>query len=341
MILLSILLFVSNNIFPGAMWDAVSFLIVNVCVCLLFITAFGIIKNSNKNYFYFKLVWMQEMMIILGLLGLGLGYTFMLSGMLVPAPPGVDPTSQLISGVAISLITVVYGFVGAVIFYLIQKYYEFKNYKYEAIEIFTPKEGLQFQSLIYFTIFVGIFLFSCYRAILSAGVQLKNIFTFEALIFFICINILFIFLYKGNYLDLLKNIFWYSQKSKNIIRYNIIFIRNMKKITSMVMTLILIIMPIVLLAAFSIGPQEMDFPENNDSFVYVHLNVLINILIYYVITTVMIIIMNVFEGREVSNLYILTGEISTGNRFYVITYILPPALLLYITLLITLVWTTL
>ena len=55
----------------------------------------------------------------------------------------------------------------------------------------------------------------------------------------------------------------------------------------------------------------------------------------------MIIIMNVFEGREVSNLYILTGEISTGNRFYVITYILPPALLLYITLLITLVWTTL
>ena len=38
--------------------------------------------------------------------------------------------------------------------YLIQKYYEFKGDTNEKIEIVVPKEGMQFQSIIYFIIFL-------------------------------------------------------------------------------------------------------------------------------------------------------------------------------------------
>ena len=96
----------------------------------------------------------------------------------------------------------------------------------------------------------------------------------------------------------------------------------MKKILSMVICLILIITPLVVLAALGL-------PNNID----VILLVIENILIYYVIITLLILITNIIEAKEVGKLYLLIGEISFGNRFFVITYILPPAIILYIILL--------
>ena len=104
----------------------------------------------------------------------------------------------------------------------------------------------------------------------------------------------------------------------------------MKKILSMVICLILIITPLVVLAALGL-------PNNID----VILLVIQNILIYYVIITLLILITNIIEAKEVGKLYLLIGEISLGNRFFVITYILPPAILLYIILMLTIYWTTL
>ena len=334
MILLSILLFEKANIRPGAIWDAISFVIVNIGAYVLFMIAFGNVKKSNTDFFYYKLIWMQDMLVILGLLGIGFGFVFMVLGMLIPPPAGVDPTAKLIGSMAIALITVVYGFVGAMAFYLIQKYYEFKGNTNEKIEIVVPKEGIQFQSIIYFIIFLFIILSACYIGARDAGTEIKNIFTFDAFIVVSCLNIIFIFLYKGNFLKLLKNIFWFSYDTDNLIRYNIKFIRDIKKIASMIMALILIMTPIVLLASFSMPPQE-----NGHS--VASLIVFINILIYYIAIILKIIIINVIEAREVSKLYLVTGEISSSDRYYTITYILPPAILLYITLMLTVYWTTL
>ena len=52
MILLSILLLAKNNIFPGAIYDLLSFSIVNIGAYLLFMVAFGIVKKSNSDFFY-------------------------------------------------------------------------------------------------------------------------------------------------------------------------------------------------------------------------------------------------------------------------------------------------
>ena len=120
--------FLSISIFPKAdlgienLWDGTSLLLVNVSAYLLFMLVFGFIKKSTLDFFYFKLIWIQEIFIILGFLGLGVGFIFMVLSMLIPPLPGVDPTSKLVSSMAIALITVVYGFIGAVVYYLIQKY---------------------------------------------------------------------------------------------------------------------------------------------------------------------------------------------------------------------------
>ena len=335
-ILLSILLFVTNGIFPGAIWDSISFIIVNIAACLLFMTAFGFIKQGNINLLYYKLIWMQDNLIILGFLGLGLGFVFMLLGMFVPPPPGVDPTAKLVGSLAIAMITVVYGFVGASVFYLIQKYYEFKDDHDGDDKLLIPKEGFQLHAVIYLIIFLVIILFASYRGSLDAGTSLKNIFTLDAIIFVICINIIFILLYKGNYLKLLRNIFWYSSESETIIQYNIKFIRSMKKITSIIISIILIITPIVLLASFGIPPEEHKFGWGESASV-----VFIKVVTYYIYMILMIIIMNIIEAREICKLYLINGKVYVADRFYVITYIIPPALFLYTTLMITIYWTTL
>ena len=336
LILISIPLFSSINLRVSAMNDPISFYLVNIAACLLFMTAFGFIKQGNINLLYYKLIWMQDNLIILGFLGLGLGFVFMLLGMFVPPPPGVDPTAKLVGSLAIAMITVVYGFVGASVFYLIQKYYEFKDEHNDENKLITPKEGLQLHAIIYLIMFFAIIFIASYIGSLDAGTSLINIFTLDAIIFVICINIIFILLYKDNYLKLLRNVFWYIPESEATILYNIKFIRSIKKITSIIISIILIITPILLLASLSIPPDEHEFSWGESASV-----VFIKVLIYYIYMILMIIIMNIIEAREICKLYLANGKVYAADRFYVITYIIPPAIFLYITLMITLYWSTL
>ena len=53
-----------------------------------------------------------------GMIGTLFGLIFMLGGMAMPTPPGVDPTAALISNMAIALITTLYGALFAFFFYL-------------------------------------------------------------------------------------------------------------------------------------------------------------------------------------------------------------------------------
>jgi len=65
LILISIPLFSSINLRASAMNDMISFLFVNIAACFLFMTAFGFIKKGDVNLFYYKLIWMQDILIIL------------------------------------------------------------------------------------------------------------------------------------------------------------------------------------------------------------------------------------------------------------------------------------
>ena len=56
-----------EEIFYGALWDAISFQIVYISAIILYLMTFIQTKNSSKNFFIYKLMWLQEMFIISGL----------------------------------------------------------------------------------------------------------------------------------------------------------------------------------------------------------------------------------------------------------------------------------
>ena len=242
-------------------------------------------------------------------------------------PPGVDPSAATISNMAISLITLMYGFLAAASFYLIQKFYEMKRDKIEKVEIKTPKEGFLIPSFIYFLLFI-IFEF---LAISIGGADIggfADIISFESLICVIILFLIFFLFYNGDSpINLIKDICWYvPDKEKNIL-YNLNFIRNMKKIAAIIVGVSLLCAPIIMLAALAF-PSEENNSLGWNSFTFSGLENG-SIIFFWVLN--FIILLTIIEGREASKLYFITGKISAGDRFYSIKYILAPAFLLFFT----------
>ena len=312
-----------EEIFYGALWDAISFQIVYISAVLLYLMTFIRTKNSSKNFFIYKLMWLQEMFIISGLSGTIIGFVFTLISIGFPPDPGVDPTMTLISNLAISMITIVYGFMGALTVYLIQKYYEMKHVKTDNINVEKPREGFLISSLICFLLLVGFTGLAIQLGTQHIG-GIKLLFSSDSIIYHITILIIFILFYRGNsFINLIKNLFWYVPDTETNIIKNLKYIRDMKKILAMIICIALLCAPIVMLASFSFPSEVVD---NTGPFLGLKNGGLQFMWILY-----FIILLTIIEGREVSKLYFETGEISAGDRFYSIKYILAPSFLLFFT----------
>ena len=310
----------------SAIWDALSFQIVYISAILLFFMTFIRTKKSSKDFFIYKLIWLQEMFIISGLSGTMFGFVLTLNAMEMEMTPGVDPIAVLISNLAISMITIVYGFMGAVTVYLIQKYHEMNIDKKDDNIVEKPKKGFLFSSLIYFlivvvftglAIYIGSGYFGGVRILASPG----------SLIYIVTILIIFIFFYKGNsIINLIKNLFWYIPDQVKNIEYNLKYIRDMKKILAMIISVSFLCAPIVMLVALTMPTEENIFGWNSNIFIGLK-----NGGLQFMWVLDFIFLLNIIEGREVSKLYFETGKISAGDRFYSIKYILAPSFLLFIT----------
>ena len=310
----------------GAIWDVISFQIVYISAILLFLMAFIRTKKSSKDFFIYKLIWLQEMFIISGLSGTIIGFVLTLNAMEMEMTTGVDPMAALISNLAISMITIVYGFMGAVTVYLIQKYHEMNIDKKDYNIVEKPKEGFLFSSLIYFLI-VGIFTFLSIAIGSADSGGIKVLASSGSLIYIVTILIIFIFFYKGNsIINLIKNLFWYAPDTENNIEYNLKYIRDMKKILAMIISVSFLCAPIVMLVALTMPAEENIFGWNSNIFIGLK-----NGGLQFMWVLNFIFLLNIIEGREVSKLYFETGKISTGDRFYSIKYILAPSFLLFFT----------
>ncbi len=317
---------------PGgfsAIWDVISFQIVYISAILLFLITFIGTKISSKSFFIYKLIWLQEMFIISGLSGTILGFVLTLNAMEMEMIPGVDPMAALISNLAISMITIVYGFMGAVTVYLIQKYHEMNIDKKDDNIVEKPKEGFLFSSLIYFLI-VGAF---TGLGIVIGSADIGGIVVLVSpgsLIYIVTILIIFIFFYKGNsIINLIKNLFWYIPDTEKNIIYNLKYIRNMKKIVAMIICISLLCAPIVMLASLGLPPDET--ANLGWGIMILPFIGLKNGGLQFMWILDFIFLLNIIEGREVSKLYFISGKISAGDRFYSIKYILTPTFLLFFT----------
>ena len=90
----------------GSLWDAISLAI--VVVPAYFLTA-----AAANSYVFFNdkksVILFGDLALGFGLVGVMLGLIFMLAGMTLEPVQGVDPMASVISNVAISLITLLYG----------------------------------------------------------------------------------------------------------------------------------------------------------------------------------------------------------------------------------------
>ena len=314
---------------PGgfsAIWDVISFQIVYISAILLFLITFIGTKISSKSFFIYKLIWLQEMFILSGLSGTIIGFVLTLNSMEMEMAPGVDPMAGLISNLAISMITLIYGFSGAFAVYLIQKYHEMKPDKMENVDIEKPKTGFLFSSILFFILFIVLNGLAIYLGSENVG-GIKVLFSSESLIYIVTVLIILIIFYKGNsFINLIKNLFWYAPDTENNIIYNLKYIRNIKKILAMIISVSFLCAPIVMLVAFVMPPEDNMFGWSTNMFLGLK-----NGGLQFMWILDFIFLLNIIEGREVTKLYFETGKISAGDRFYSIKYILAPAFLLFFT----------
>ena len=302
----------------GSLWDGISFIIVYISAILLFVMAFIGTKKSSKSFFIYKLIWLQEMFIISGLSGTIIGFVLTLNSMELASLPGTDPTMSLISNLAIAMITMLYGFMGALTVYLIQKYYEMKHDKTDNINVEKPKEGFLILSLICFLLIGGFTGGAMYMGSINMG-GVTVLFSSDSFIYHITILVIFILFYGGNsFINLIKNLFWYIPDTEKNINYNIKYIRDMKKILAMIICIALLCAPIVMLVSFVVEANNPTVGLKNGALQFMW------ILDF-------IILLTIIEGREVTKLYFQTGKINAGDRFYSIKYILAPSFLLFFT----------
>ena len=306
---------------------------------------FSHINKSSINLFLYKLIWLQEIFIFSGIIGTMLGFDITLVAFekevfgtyTYYAPLGSDPTAQLMGSMAIALVTLLYGFLGALSIYLIQKFYEMKSDQIENVEIEKPKEGFLLSSFIYSILFLVIYTVCVYFGCISLGISFFDILLVKDLIPPIILIIIIILFYKGDsFINLIKNLFWYLPDTKKNIEYNLNYIRNMKKIAAMFISVSFLCVPIVMLGSMVwrglaesniLGWNSIPFIGlKNGGFLFLYIMDLI-------------IVLTIIEGREVSKLYFLTGKISSGDRFYSLKYVMAPAFLLFFTFSIGIVLT--
>ena len=91
----------------GSLWDLISLLIVVLPSYLLTAAAYNSYSFFNDKK---ALLLFGNLAVGFGMIGTLFGLIFTLAGMALPPAPGVDPTAAVISNMAISIITLLYGF---------------------------------------------------------------------------------------------------------------------------------------------------------------------------------------------------------------------------------------
>ena len=317
--------FGDNTFYLWGLWDAIGFVIVYVLSLFFYLMTFARAKNSSNKFFIYKLIWLQEIFIIAGILGSIIGFVFFLAASKTEMPPGVDPFAVIVSNLAIIMITILYGFMGALSLYLIQKFHEMKSVIIENHEIAKPKEGFYFSSLVYFILNIISLAFTIYICIDLAG-GANFLVSMNQAIFGVVILILLIMFYRGNsFVGLIKNLFWYIPDTKDNIVYNLKYIREMKKIMAMFIVVSLLCAPIVMMASLAMPPTD------TVNLFGIPFDSLIDGGFQFILVICIILLLNVIEGREATKLYYETGKISAGDRFYSLKYIMVPTFLLIFT----------
>lgn len=311
------------NITPLIFIDLISFGIVILGAFALYYGAFITTGNKGIKLQGFKLRWLQEVLLELGIIGSLIGIALIATGVIIEDMYHFIP--MVGRGLAISLITIFYGFIPALGLYFIEK----RLIATKKDEIFAPrsvKSGFSLRSIVALWFVLGLL----FGAIIVQGINMginpmPMFFNLPVLGLIITSLLISVFIYGGQAtIQALRVPFWRVDENEETLLSTLTAIRGNKRIIALLgllLGLVTIIIGLTMLGA----PTE--------AFI-----VLVNYSSILFWCLLLILFLNLAEGQIVQQIYLQTGEIHYEDRFFIAKFILPSFFFLYFLLWLVLIF---
>ena len=300
--------------------DLISVGIVILSAFALYYGAFITAGNKRIKLQRFKLRWLQEVLLELGIIGTLIGITFIAAaGTTMKDMDRFNPAVG--SGLAVSLITIFYGFIPALGLYFIEK----RLIATKKDEIFAPhsvKSGFSLRSIVGLWFVLGLLFGAINIQGAATGINPMPMFFNRPVLGLIITSLLIsVFIYGGRAtIQALRVPFWRVNENEETLLSTLTAIRGNKRIIAL-LGLLLGLMTI------TIGSKILG--TATEPFI-----VLVNYSSILFWCLLLILFLNLAEGQIVQQIYLQTGEIHHEDRFFIAKFILPSFILLYFLLLL-------
>ena len=315
---------VAANISPLLFIDVISFSIVILSAFALYYGAFITAGNKRIKLQRFKLRWLQEVLLELGIIGTLIGITFIAA--FVTTIKDMDRFIPMVgSGLAVSLTTIFYGFIPALGLYFIEK----RLIATKKDEIFAPhsvKSGFSLRSIVGLWFVLGLL----FGVINLLGIDVgKNpmpmFFNLPVLGLIITSLLISVFIYGGQAtIQALRVPFWRVNENEETLLSTLTAIRGNKRIIALLGLLLGLVTIIIGLKMLGAATEPFIVLVNYSS-----------ILSWCLL---LILFLNLAEGQIAQQIYLQTGEIHYEDRFFIAKFILPSFILLYFLLLLDVIF---
>ena len=213
--------------------DLISFSIVILSAFALYYGAFITAGNKRIKLQRFKLRWLQEVLLELGIIGTLIGITFIAAG--VTTIKDMDRFIPMVgSGLATSLTTIFYGFTPALGLYFIEK----RLIATKKDEIFAPhsvKSGFSLRSIVGLWFVLGLLFGVIYIQGIAVGINPMPMFFNLPVLGLILISLLIsVFIYGGQAtIQALRVPFWRVDENEETLLSTLTAIRGNKRIIAL------------------------------------------------------------------------------------------------------------
>ena len=316
------------------MWDAISFFLVFIVPVMFYVTTFQKQVSETKQFFEYKISLLNDMFIISGSLASTIGISLILEFLHIPPPPGVIPEAALGATFAVSMITIAYMLIFVLAFkvllYFAKSYIEFDD-KDLLLNLSTR---IRLQSIL--SLFLGVLLF-LYAVLLALGFSTHggiikfyfsdyNIFSMD-----LCIIIIAVAIYPKsqglmNLIRLMYSFMFYNfEASKESIKSDLLYIRNLKKILGGIGVIIITVTPINVLALGANPALSL----SADSGITFFGGFAVASKLF---TVILLILLSVYviEGNLVQRLRIQHGELPLNDGLFSFKFVLLPMVIWYV-----------
>ena len=312
------------NTTPLIYIDVISFGNVILPAFALYYGAFITAGNKRIKLQGFKLRWLQEVLLELGIIGTLIGIAFIAAG--VPAMEDMDRFIPRVGdGLAMSLMTIYYGFIPALGLYFIEKRL-IATKKDEIFEPHSVKSGFSLRSIVGLWFVLGLLFGVINIQGMAIGINpMPMFFNLPVLGLIITSLLISVFIYGGQAtIQALRVPFWRVDENEETLLSTLTAIRGNKRIIALLGLLLGLVTIIIGLKMLGAATEAFIVLVNYSSILFWCL--------------LLILFLNLAEGQIVQQIYLQTGEIHYDDRFFIAKFILPSFILLYFLLLLDVIF---